>query len=262
MEELVTVDEVGEEEDFIMEPDIPELEEIVPIDQKDKVCPEIRPYVTASLHLDLAKDFTKEGAETIGNGAAEISLTSPKAVPSASTSCPSDTDVEMPGLILEAEQKPAEFETGLLLEGSDCYEKQAKGAERSDVRLSPTLQQMSSPKPVEERARQPSPFLDDNKARGTSDNGAREGSPLEEKASPPTEASLQSQACQDASTQGNDLPFLPCGWVDGTIAHLEKWRGAGVGWGWRVQVGTNMCKVSTGIQAGAENKLLKAWLNS
>ncbi|ELK04960.1 Putative RNA-binding protein 20 [Pteropus alecto] len=201
MEELVTVDEVGEEEDFIMEPDIPELEEIVPIDQ-DKVCPEIRPYVTTDLHLDLAKDFTKEGAKTIGNGAAEISLTSPKEVPSASTSCPSDTDVEMPGLILEAEQKPAEFETGLLLEGSDCYEKQAKGAESSDVRLSPALQQMSSPKPAEERAQQPSPFLDDDKARGTSDDGAREGSPLEEKASSPTEASLQSQACQGVSTQG------------------------------------------------------------
>lgn len=211
MEELVTVDEVGEEEDFIMEPDIPELEEIVPIDQKDKVCPEIRPYVTTNLHLDLAKDFTEEGAKTIRNGAAEISLTSPKEVPSASTSCPSDTDVEMPGLILEAEQKPAEFETGLLLEGSDCYEKRAKGAESSDVRLSPTLQQMSSPKPAEERARQPSPFLDDDKARGTSDDGAREGSPLEEKASPATEASLQSQAPQGVSTEGNYLPFLPCG---------------------------------------------------
>lgn len=255
MEELVTVDEVGEEEDFIMEPDIPELEEIVPIDQ-DKVCPEIRPYVTTDLHLDLAKDFTKEGAKTIGNGAAEISLTSPKEVPSASTSCPSDTDVEMPGLILEAEQKPAEFETGLLLEGSDCYEKQAKGAESSDVRLSPALQQMSSPKPAEERAQQPSPFLDDDKARGTSDDGAREGSPLEEKASPATEASLQSQACQGVSTQGNYLPFLPCGWVDGTIAHLEK-EGGG-----RVQAGMNTCEVSTGVQAGAESKLLKAWLNS
>ncbi|XP_054437471.1 RNA-binding protein 20 isoform X4 [Pteronotus mesoamericanus] len=203
MEELVTVDEVGEEEDFIMEPDLPELEEIMPIDQKDKLCPEMCPCVTTALHLDLAKDFTKEGVKTIGNGATEISLKSPKEVPSASTSCPSDTDVEMPGLNLEAEQKPAECETGLSLQGSDCHEKQAKGAESSDVRLSPALQQMSSPKPAEERARQPSPFLDDSKAKGTPEEGACEGSPVEEKASPPAETGLQSQACQGVSTQEN-----------------------------------------------------------
>ncbi|XP_036919715.1 RNA-binding protein 20 [Sturnira hondurensis] len=203
MEELVTVDEVGEEEDFIMEPDIPELEEIVPMGQKDKTCPEICLCVTAALPLDLATDFTKEGVKTIGNGATEISHKSPKEVPSASTSCPSDMDVEMPGLNLAAEQKPAECETGLSLAGSDCYEKQAKGAASSDVRLSPALQQMSSPKPAEERARQPSPFLDDSKGKGTPEDGAGEGSPVEEKASPPTETDLQSQACQGVSTQEN-----------------------------------------------------------
>lgn len=226
MEELVTVDEVGEEEDFIMEPDIPELEEIVPIDQKDKICPEMCPCVTTTLHLGLAKERVK----TIGNGATEVSPKSPKEVPSASTSCPSDMDVEMPGLNLEAEQKPAEFETGHSLEGSDCYEKQAKGTESSDVRLSPTLQQMSSPKPAEERARQPSPFRDDGKARGTPEDGACEGSPPEEKASPPTETDLQSQACQGVSTQGNYLPFLLGGWVDGTTGHLEKYEWACAGW--------------------------------
>ncbi|EPQ12881.1 Putative RNA-binding protein 20 [Myotis brandtii] len=203
MEELVTVDEVGEEEDFIMEPDIPELEEIVPIDQKDKLCPEMCSCVTTALHLDLAKDFTKEGVKTIGNGATEISPKSPKEGPSAPTSCPSDMDVEMPGLNLEAEQKPAECETGLSLEGSDCYEKQAKGAESSDVRLSPTLQQMSSPKPAEERARQPSPCLDDSKATGTPEDGACGGSPLEEKAGPRTDTDPQSQACRGVSTQEN-----------------------------------------------------------
>ncbi|XP_014641211.1 PREDICTED: RNA-binding protein 20 isoform X3 [Ceratotherium simum simum] len=201
MEELVTVDEVGEEEDFIMEPDIPELEEIEPIDQKDKICPETCPCLTTALHLDLAKDFSQEEVKTMGNGATEISLKSPKELPSASMSCPSDMDVEMPGLNLDAERKPAECETGFSLEGSGCYEKQAKGAESSDVHLAPTLQQMSSPKPAEERARQPSPLLDDCKARGTPEDGAREGSPLEEKASPPTETDLQSQACQGVSTQ-------------------------------------------------------------
>lgn len=203
------MDEVGEEEDFIMEPDIPELEEIVPIDRKDKMCPEICSCVTTALHLGLAKDFIKEGVKTIGNGATEVSHKSPKEGPSASTSCPSDTDVEMPGLNLEAEQKPAERETGLSLEGSDCYEKQAKGAESSDVRLSPTLQQMSSPKPAAERAPQPSPFPDDSKAKGTPEDGACEGSPLGEKAGPATETDLRSQACQGVSAQGNYLPF-PC----------------------------------------------------
>uniref|UniRef100_A0A8C3YUH0 RNA-binding protein 20 n=1 Tax=Catagonus wagneri TaxID=51154 RepID=A0A8C3YUH0_9CETA len=203
MEELVTVDEVGEEEDFIMEPDIPELEEIVPIDQKDKICPEICPCVTTTLDLDLGQDFTKEGVETIGNGATEISLKSPKEPPPASTSCPSDMDVEMPGLNLDAERKPDECETGLSLEGSGCYEQQAQGAESSDVGLDPTLEQMSSPKPAEERAWQPGPFLDDGKAGGTPEDGAAEGSPLEEKASTPTETDLPSQACQGVSPQEN-----------------------------------------------------------
>ncbi|XP_036684507.1 RNA-binding protein 20 [Balaenoptera musculus] len=203
MEELVTVDEVGEEEDFIMEPDIPELEEIVPIEQKDRICPEICPCVTTTLDLDLAKEFAKEGVKTIGNEAAEISLRSPKALPSASMSCPSDMDVETPGLNLDVERKPTERETGLSLEGSDRCEKQAEGAESSDVRLAPTLQQMSSPTPAEERAWQPGPLLDDCKARGTLEDGAGEGSPLEEKASPFTETDLQSQACQGASTQDN-----------------------------------------------------------
>lgn len=211
----MTVDEVGEEEDFIMEPDIPELEEIVPIEQKDKLCPEMCRCVTTALHLDLAKDFAKEGAKALGNGATEMSPSSPQEGPSAPTSCPSDMDVEMPGLNLEAEQKPAECETGLSLEGSDCYEKQAKGAESSDVRLSPTLRQMSSPKPAEERARQPSPFLDDSKATGTPEDGACGGSALEEKAGPPTDADPPSQAGPGGPTQGNYLPFFLCAWAEG-----------------------------------------------
>ncbi|KAL0616518.1 RNA-binding protein 20 [Plecturocebus cupreus] len=203
MEELVTVDEVGEEEDFIMEPDIPELEEIMPIDQKDKISPETCPYVATTLDLELAKDFPKEGVKAVGNGAAEISPKSPRELPSASTSCPSDMDVEMPGLNLDAERKPAESEIGLSLEDSDCYEKEAKGVESSDVHPAPAVQQMSSPKPADERARPSSPFVDDCKTRGTPEDGACEDSPLEEKASPTTETDLQSQACQGVSTPEN-----------------------------------------------------------
>ncbi|KAG8517403.1 RNA-binding protein 20 [Galemys pyrenaicus] len=200
MEELVTVDEVGEEEDFIMEPDIPELEEIVPIDQKDKICPEMCPCVTTTLDLDLAKDFTKEGVNSISNGASEIIPKSPRELPSASTSCPSDMDVEMPGLNLDAERKPAECETGLSPEGSDCYEKQAKAVESSEVCPAPPVQQMSSPKAAEERAQQPSPSLVDRKARGTPEDGAREGSPLEDKPSLPPGTELQNQTCQGVLT--------------------------------------------------------------
>ncbi|XP_069913334.1 RNA-binding protein 20 isoform X4 [Oryctolagus cuniculus] len=205
MEELVTVDEVGEEEDFIMEPDIPELEEIVPQDQKDKICPETCLCVaTSTLDLDLAQDFAEEGVKPLGSGAAEMSLKPPRQLPSAATSCPSDMDVETPGLNLDAERKPAECETGLSLEDSDCYEKEAKGTEGSDVHPAPPVQQMSSPKPAEERPRQPSPFLDDCKARGTPEDGAcGGGSPLEEKASPSTETDLPSQACQGVLTQEN-----------------------------------------------------------
>ncbi|ERE78067.1 putative RNA-binding protein 20 [Cricetulus griseus] len=200
MEELVTVDEVGEE-DFIMEPDIPELEEIMPVVQKDKILPEMPSCVTATLGLDLAKDFTNQG-ETIGNGGAEIRHTLPRQLPSTSTSCPNDTDVEMPGLNLDAERKPAECATGLSLEVSDCYEKEARGAEGSDVRLAPAAQQMSSLQPADERAGQSSPFLDDTKTRGSPEDGAHEVSPLEEKASPPTESDFQGQACQGALTEG------------------------------------------------------------
>ncbi|XP_076982121.1 RNA-binding protein 20 [Tamandua tetradactyla] len=203
MEELVTVDEVGEEEDFIMEPDIPELEEMVPIEQKDKTCPEICPCVKTTLALDLAKDFTKEGANTIGSGATEISLQSVRELPSTSRSCPSDMDMETPGLNLASEQKPAECETGHSLEASHCYEKETNGAESSDVLLDAAVQQMSSPKPAEEQARQPSPFLHDCKARETPEDGTREGSPLEEKASSCTETGLQSQPCQGVLSQEN-----------------------------------------------------------
>ncbi|XP_012386356.2 RNA-binding protein 20 [Dasypus novemcinctus] len=203
MEELVTVDEVGEEEDFIMEPDIPELEEIVPTDQKDTPCPEICPSVTTTLELELAKDFTKEGAKTIGSGATEVPLQSVRELPSASRGCPSDMDMEAPSLNLAAERKPAECETGHPLEASDCYEKEAKGAERSDVLLDPAVQQMSSPEPVEAQARQPSPLLHDGKARETPEDRAEEGSPLREKVSPPAETDLQSQPCQGALTQEN-----------------------------------------------------------
>lgn len=217
MEELVTVDEVGEE-DFIMEPDIPELEEIMPVVQKDKILPEMPSCVTATLGLDLAKDFTNQG-ETIGNGGAEIRHTLPRQLPSTSTSCPNDTDVEMPGLNLDAERKPAECATGLSLEVSDCYEKEARGAEGSDVRLAPAAQQMSSLQPADERAGQSSPFLDDTKTRGSPEDGAHEVSPLEEKASPPTESDFQGQACQGALTEGNYLPFLH-GWLGGLDGSL------------------------------------------
>ncbi|XP_006995193.1 RNA-binding protein 20 isoform X2 [Peromyscus maniculatus bairdii] len=224
MEELVTVDEVGEE-DFIMEPDIPELEEIMPIAQKDKILPEIYPCVTATLGLDLAKDFTKQG-ETIGNGDTEISFTLPRQLPSTSTSCPNDTDMEMPSLNLDAERKPAECATGLSLEVSDCCEKEARGAEGSDVRLAPTAQQMSSLQPADERARQSSPFLDDCKAKGSPEGGDHEVSPLEEKASPTTEGDLQGQACQGALTEENsrymELKSLDVRSPDFTEAELKE----------------------------------------
>ncbi|CAH6941762.1 Rbm20 [Phodopus roborovskii] len=217
MEELVTVDEVGEE-DFIMEPDIPELEEIIPIAQKD--LPGIRPCVAATLGLDLAKDLTKQG-ETMGNGDAEISYTLPGRLPSTSTSCPNDTDMEMPGLNLDAERKPAECATGLSLEVSDCYEKEAGGAEGSDVPLAPAAQQMSSLQPADERAGQSSPFLDDSKARGSPEGGAHEVSPLEEKARPHAESDLQGQACQENSSY-MEMKSLDVSSPDFTEAELKE----------------------------------------
>ncbi|XP_004701341.2 RNA-binding protein 20 isoform X1 [Echinops telfairi] len=199
MEELVTVDEVGEE-DFIMEPDIPELEEIVPINQRDKACPEMCPYVSASLTLDLTKDFTEEGVKTEGTGVPEIIPPSVKEPPSTSVSCPSDMDVEAAGLNRDAERKPAECEASLSLVASDCHRKEAGDKGSADVPLDPAAPQMASPEPAEERAQQPSPALDDPKVRGTLEEGACEGSVLEEKANPSTESDLQNQACGGAVT--------------------------------------------------------------
>lgn len=229
MEELVTVDEVGEE-DFIMEPDLPELEEIVPIDQKDKTLPKVCPCVTATLGLDLAQDFTKQG-ETLGNGDgdAELSLKLPGQVPSTSASCPNDTDAEMPSLNLYAERKPAESETGLSLEVSNCYEKEARREEGSDVSLAPAEQQMSSPQPADERARQSSPFLDDCKARGSPEDGPHEAGALEGKVSPPTESDLQSQACRGVLAESGYLP-LPHGWLGGLDHRFPQDMWVCAGW--------------------------------
>ena len=107
------------------------------------------------------------------------------------------------------------------------------------------------PRTAEERAWQPGPFLDDCKARGTPEDGAGEGSPLEEKAGPPTETDLQSQTCQGASTPGNYLPFSSLflcrlGWSD------HCFPGAVCG---QVQAGTNRSQGSASVRAGAGGKL-------
>ncbi|XP_072478265.1 RNA-binding protein 20 [Notamacropus eugenii] len=204
MEELVTVDEVGEEEDFIMEPDITELEEIVPVGQKDKTCPEIFPCGMTPLDLNPDQgELAKEAGESAAGGAAEIRFESDRE--SAASRSHSD-EIRLEGqtdINLDTEKKPSEPEEDSLPKDPNCQKKEGKGAENSDVYPVPTSQKMASQEPAEEGGTQSGLFLDDCKLMGSPKNGSQEGSKPEENPSSHPETSNQSQACQEMLTEEN-----------------------------------------------------------
>ncbi|XP_007479091.1 RNA-binding protein 20 isoform X2 [Monodelphis domestica] len=204
MEELVTVDEVGEEEDFIMEPDITELEEIVPVGQKDKTCPELFPCGMTPLDLNTDHgELAKEAGESIPDGAAEIRLETDRE--SAVSKSHSDEIglEEQTCLNLNTEKKPAESEEDSFPKDPNCHKKEEKATENSDVPLVPTSQKMSSQEPPEEGGAQSVLLLDDYKLMGSPKNETQEGSKPEEKPSSHKETSNQSQACQEMLTEEN-----------------------------------------------------------
>lgn len=89
-----------------MEPDIPELGGDCAHRPEGQIRSEICPCSTA-LDLTLPK-VSPRRSQDHRNGAAEIIPSRAEEPPSASMGCPSDMDVEMPGLNLDAERKPAE----------------------------------------------------------------------------------------------------------------------------------------------------------
>nr|XP_033799497.1 RNA-binding protein 20 isoform X3 [Geotrypetes seraphini] len=135
MEELVTVDEVGEE-DFIIEPDITELEEIVPVEPQDShMCLETCLQVAGILQMeDKRSQLNTDSAKSIKEECEEISLRPILENVTSSCSC-SDTVTDKINLILDAEDKPDELQDVLRCLASSNHSKEGKLAESSDTHL-------------------------------------------------------------------------------------------------------------------------------
>lgn len=164
MEELVTVDEIGED-DLILEPDITELEEIVTIGQKDQECSQITPLaaglkVNSEHNLFCSSEDKSNVMEanfgTIDENAGIIS-DSPDGAAAAAA-------IKASYLNLDTEQKPDELHEGRSLRDSDYQEDmEQKINESTDVCLKLEEQPMPSSEPKEEFFQQDSTFIDDYK---------------------------------------------------------------------------------------------------
>ncbi|XP_044294464.1 RNA-binding protein 20 isoform X4 [Varanus komodoensis] len=147
MEELVTVDEVGED-DLIMEPDITELEEIVTVCQKDQECP-----LTSALGTDLElknEDSLLNRSENKSHGM-EASIGSDKESardPGASEG--ENTATKAQRLNWDTEQKPNELHEGRLQKDPDYHDKERKIDESANIHLHLKEQYVSSDPPKEE----------------------------------------------------------------------------------------------------------------
>ncbi|XP_075467961.1 RNA-binding protein 20 isoform X2 [Ascaphus truei] len=110
MEELVTVDEVGEE-DLIIEPDITELEEIVPVEPKDNDnCIQMCPHGMSSIDLECQCDqLARSECSSPREASIVMSCTSVRESASPASSC-CDPVTDVPNLNLTAEQKCDELE--------------------------------------------------------------------------------------------------------------------------------------------------------
>ncbi|XP_027741541.1 RNA-binding protein 20 isoform X3 [Empidonax traillii] len=180
MEELVTVDEVGED-DLIMEPDITELEEIVPVDQKNKASSEMCPCMSTVLelknnhsHLNRSEDkFAHKVLETnfrTGTGSA------------ASSGCQDDEEddgnddavTEASSLNLDPEEKPEELKEDQSAKESDPQQKEGKIDKSSDTHLEPEDHHIPSVHLKEETLQLPDTFIDDYKQMGSQGAESRE----------------------------------------------------------------------------------------
>ncbi|XP_059708275.1 RNA-binding protein 20 [Haemorhous mexicanus] len=180
MEELVTVDEVGED-DLIMEPDITELEEIVPVDQKNKAASEMCPCMSTMLELKNDHSHLTRSKDKFAHKALETNFRTAKGN-AASSGCQEDDEdddnddavTEASSLNLDPEQKPEELKEDQSAKESDCQQKEGKIDKSSDTRLEPEDHQIPSVHLKEETLQLPDTFIDDYKQMGSQEAESRE----------------------------------------------------------------------------------------
>ncbi|XP_074855297.1 RNA-binding protein 20 isoform X2 [Carettochelys insculpta] len=139
MEELVTVDEVGED-DLIMEPDITELEEIVPVESKDRTCSEMPQYAISASELKNDHGQLNRTEGESAQEAPETSFRSAKESIAVSSGCPENDDgdgavTEASDLKLNADQKPDESQEDRTFQDSNYHRKEEKTEASSDIHI-------------------------------------------------------------------------------------------------------------------------------
>ncbi|XP_025058968.1 RNA-binding protein 20 isoform X4 [Alligator sinensis] len=194
MEELVTVDEVGED-DLIMEPDITELEEIVPVD-KDKTNSEMCPYVSAILELKNDCSQLNRSDGIFAHETIDPNFVSAEESIAASSGCQENDDAvtKASSLNPDTEQKPDKLQADKLHRDSNYHDKERKMEESCD--LKPEDPHKPSDHPKEETLQLPDQFTDDYKQMGSQETESREVMEMLVK-STIEEASQGSQECQE-----------------------------------------------------------------
>ncbi|XP_053892144.1 RNA-binding protein 20 isoform X3 [Malaclemys terrapin pileata] len=205
MEELVTVDEVGED-DFIMEPDITELEEIVPVDPKDKACSETHQYVTSMLELEKDHSQINRCEGESAQEAPETSFRSAKESIAASGGCPeaaaADAVTEASSLNLDTEQKPDGSQEDRALTDSNYHKKEGKIEESSDSHMEDG--QIPSDQMKGETHQLSGTFVDHYKQMGSQETESREVMEMLVKNSS-EETTRGSQECQETRVNSRYL---------------------------------------------------------
>uniref|UniRef100_A0A674IEA9 RNA binding motif protein 20 n=1 Tax=Terrapene triunguis TaxID=2587831 RepID=A0A674IEA9_9SAUR len=207
MEELVTVDEVGED-DFIMEPDITELEEIVPVDPKDKACSEMHQYVTSTLELENDHSQINRCEGESAQEAPETSFRSAKESIAASGGCPEADDddavTEASSLNLDTEQKPDGSQEDRALRDSNYHRKEGKIEESSDIHIKLEDGQIPSDQMKGETHQLSGTFMDHYKQMGSQETESREVMEMLVKNSS-EETTRGSQECQETRVNSRYL---------------------------------------------------------
>ncbi|XP_061492008.1 RNA-binding protein 20 isoform X2 [Rhineura floridana] len=160
MEELVTVDEVGED-DLIMEPDITELEEIITVGQKDQECPVMSALVAGfevkNEHSLLSRNEDKSNVMEASLGSEEENVGNPTGLEGDNTAA------KAPHLNLDTEQKPEELHEDRPLKDSSYHDKERKINESTSIHLRLEEQCISSDLPKEELFQRNDSFIEDYK---------------------------------------------------------------------------------------------------
>lgn len=175
----MTVDEVGED-DLIMEPDITELEEIVPVDQKNKDASEMCHCMSTVFELKNNHSHLTRSEDKFAHKALETNFRTAKGS-AASSGCQEDEDddnddavTEASSLNLDPEQKPEELKEDQSAKDSDCQQKEGKIDKSSNTHLEPENHHIPSVQLKEETLQLPDSFIDDYKQMGSQGAESRE----------------------------------------------------------------------------------------